>query len=79
MNDDTIQDLKQFITTTLSQQLTGVENRLGARIEKIETRMDGFETRMDDLDAKMDTILDTVGGQLVGHEERITKLEQSPA
>lgn len=68
MNDETIQDLKQFIATTVSQQtaelreeLHGVESKLGSQIES--------------LDEKMDTVIEAAGEQLADHEGRITKLE----
>jgi len=91
MNDDVIADLKQFISTTVSQQGQQLEDRLTARIdavdEKLSTRIDSVEEkltqRIDDLTAfvteALDTANETAGEQLRNHERRITKLEQATA
>ena len=81
-NEELFQDLKQFISVTLSQQLSGIEtsiDKLDNRMDKIDNRMEHLETKIDDVDAKVDTILETVGGQLIDHDSRITKLEQAAA
>lgn len=68
MNDDQLDDLKQFITSTVSQQTTDLRED----IVKLDTKL----TRMiGDVDAKADAILDAVGERLDDHEVRITKLE----
>lgn len=68
MNDDQLDDLKQFITSTVSQQTT----YLREDIVKLDTKL----TRMiGDFDAKADAILNAVGERLDDHEVRITKLE----
>jgi hypothetical protein len=76
-NEELLEDLKQFITTSVRQEVSDSEDRV---VEKIKTSL-GTELhlRIDDLDAKVDTILETVGVQLVDHDSRITKLEQAAA
>jgi hypothetical protein len=77
MDDDQLDDLKQFITTTVSQ----TEARLTERIDKLETKVDKLEvkleTKIDDVDAKADAILEAVGESFDNHEVRIKKLETS--
>jgi hypothetical protein len=76
-NEELLEDLKQFITTSVRREVSDSEDRV---VEKIKTSL-GTELhlRIDDLDAKVDTILETVGVQLIDHDSRITKLEQAAA
>lgn len=78
MNDDVITDLKQFIATTVSQEI----HRLG---EQLEQRIDGVEHRLEDkidnLSAfvveALDIANETAGEQFQNHERRIVKLEKA--
>lgn len=83
MDEDTLTDLKQFITSTMSQQLALQSDDMNKRFEKLEQKVE-------DIDIKVDTIANTIGIQmeedktsvhekLENHETRITKLEQKPA
>lgn len=76
MNDDTINDLKQFIATTVSQQTSDIRSDMA----KMEERL---ENKIGDLSASIGEALDTsneeVGTQLKDHERRIVILEQKPA
>lgn len=72
MNEDVIQDLKQFIATTISQQLT--QQLAGFEI-KINKKFDKLGKKIDDVDAKADTILEVLGERIEDHEQRIIKLE----
>ncbi len=89
-NEELLQDLKQFIANTVSQQLslqtndlredisnlkTGLE-KLGQKIDDVEAKL---TQKIDDVEAKVDTILETTGAQLVDHETRISSLEQATA
>lgn len=77
MNDDTITDLKQFISATIAQQLAQQTNEL-----RIELRQGLQETnqKIDDLSAYVAQALsdsnDAIAAQLQQHESRILKLEQ---
>ncbi len=78
MNDDQMDDLKQFITATVSQTEERLTNRIDGldnRIDKLEVRIDSLEQKIDDVDAKLDTIAETLHGRIEDHEVRITKLE----
>lgn len=73
MNDDVIHDLKQFISTTVSQQTSDIDERF----EKLETKLGG---KIDDLSNSvaeaMASTNDETDNQLKDHEQRIFKLEQ---
>ena len=76
MNDDVINDLKQFIEATVSQQLA-------QQTERLETKINGVAQKVDDIAAGIaeapDTSNEVVDEQLADHEQRITRLEQKPA
>lgn len=65
MNDEIIQDLKQFISVTVSQQISGLEDRLTNKIDDLSQSV---------ADA-MDRTNSVVDDQLKDHDRRITKLE----
>lgn len=86
MNDETIQDLKQFIAATVSQQTSDIIKRLDGvdeRLDGIDTRLDRVETKIDDLSASVAEALDATHevthSQLQDHERRIVRLEQNAA
>lgn len=60
MNDDQLDDLKQYIAATVSQ----TEQRLGGRIGGVESRLDGVESRLDGVESR-----------LGGVESRLDRLE----
>ncbi len=88
MNEDTINDLKQFISATVSQQFAqqNIElekrfEKIDERFEKIDERFEKIENKIDDLSASVADALDNSNNatqeQLNIHEQRITKLEHS--
>jgi len=49
MNDDTIADLKQFIATTVRQEVASLEDRLGAKIDALQASVaEALDTTNDD-------------------------------
>lgn len=79
MNDDVIDDLKHFITVTVSQQISGLEQK----VDGLERRINA---RFDENDEKLNEILDVLGQnqiqadeRLDDHEQRIVKLERKAA
>lgn len=52
MNDDQLDDLKQFITATVSQ----TEARLTERIDGIDTRLGSLEQKVGTLEQKVDVL-----------------------
>lgn len=90
MNEDVIADLKQFITATVSQQISGLRNdmdqgfdglrnEMNHRFDEVDRRFQRVGQRFDDLEAKVDTIADAQAVDLADHEQRLTKLEQQAA
>lgn len=70
MQDTQLDDLKQFITATVSQATADMATK---------TDIKRLEVKIDDLDLKVDTISDTLNECLNDHEVRLTKLEQQTA
>ena len=93
MDSDTLQDLKQFITATVSQQLAQQTEELNERFdehdkkfETIDKRFEMMDKRLDDHEEKLDEILNAVGASfqdsdrtLHEHDVRITRLERKLA
>lgn len=93
MNDEIIDDLKQFIAATISQQTARLEDRIDGidqRIDGIDQRLDGIDQRTDRIESKIDDLSvsvaeaidgvnDTTDTQLKDHERRILKLEHGAA
>lgn len=77
-NEDLLQDLKQFITATVSQQLKYGLITIQGRLDTIESTMIGMATKDDlaQLDEKLDAIQDALGETLHNHERRLTRLER---
>ena len=83
MNDDQLNELKQFITDTVSTQVAGVRSDVHGLETRLTNRIDGIEAKIDDIqDAVGDAIIlatDTLDGQLQDHEHRLTVLERQAA
>lgn len=93
MNDEQLDDLKQFLATTVSQsstllrdELVGRLDQVDGRLEKLETQVGSLETQVGDLDQKIDAVMGAIGehnqasaDQLRDHEARLTQLESRPA
>jgi hypothetical protein len=83
MNDDTITDLKQFITATLSQQFSNyvtkddiTELATKSDLKKLETKL---ETKIDNIQNAIDEsaipFTHAVDDQVQDHERRLKRLE----
>lgn len=88
--DDKFDDLKQFLTVSLSQ----TEARLSERVDQLEEKVDRLDhdlnSKIDSLDSKVDSlamqmqdgfagiadIVEDHNKQLDNHRQRITKLKQ---
>lgn len=84
MNEATINDLKQFITAAMSQQLTLQTQEIKDEIRKeVKEELVKIGAKIDDLSASVaeaiDTSNNTTQEQLDNHEQRIAKLEHSAA
>jgi hypothetical protein len=83
MNDDTVNDLKMFITTTISQQTTDIRGEISSirgDIKKLDVKL---SNKIDDLSSSvadaLDSSNDATDVQLKDHEQRIGLLEQKVA
>jgi polyhydroxyalkanoate synthesis regulator phasin len=81
MDKDVIDDLKQFITTTISQQLADVASKddiadLKGDIARLDKKVDGLQAQVSDA---IDASNEATDAQLKDHEQRITRLEQATA
>lgn len=65
MNDDQLDDLKQFIESKVSQS----EMRIKENIARVESKVD-------DVDTKVDTIAETLHTDQANQDVRITRLEE---
>jgi len=74
MDDTQLDDLKQFITATVSQATTDMATKQD--IAELKTEL---KTSIHDLETKVDTIADALTENLQDHEQRITKLEHKVA
>ena len=93
MNEDTIADLKQFIASTISQEITSVIQKLDkmdAKLSDHDEKFDRIENRFIGLDQKLDDTAAGIGdaiheltehveARMDDHETRITKLEHHAA
>ena len=83
MNDDTLADLKQFITAGIYQQTTDlkteIEGLLDKKIDKLDKKL---SEKIDDLSGSVAEAIssnnDSVDSKLKDHEARITQLENLP-
>ena len=73
MNDEIINDFKQFVTATVSQQTSDIHDD----IEKLDTKL---SNKIDDLSTSvaeaLNSTTDATDTQLKDHERRIGLLEQ---
>lgn len=83
MDEAVIDDLKQFITATVSQATADMATKADledlatkADLAKLETKL---EARIDIVDEKLDVVMQAVGERLDDHEQRLTKLEVKTA
>jgi|GEM_PF-7050246 hypothetical protein len=65
MNDDGVQDLKQFIASEVI-----------VRLDKIEERIDTVDRKVDKLS---ESVTEATESQFTNHNERIERLEQKAA
>jgi ABC-type transporter Mla subunit MlaD len=80
MDENTITDLKQFITATVSQQTIELEQKLDDKLGALEGRL---TQKIDDLSSAVAEAIETntteIDARLDNHEKRLRKLERQPA
>lgn len=79
MDEDTINDLKQFITSVITQQTSDITDR----ITVVENKVDTVDSKIDNISKSVAEALDTSNDvsdeQLKNHEIRIAGLEHKLA
>ncbi|HVF06384.1 MAG TPA: hypothetical protein VNA20_16195 [Frankiaceae bacterium] len=77
MQDEQLEDLKQFIGATVSQ----TEERLSARIDRLETKVDRLEAKVDSGFAGVGEAIDDLHKEIEVRDrvidQRLTNLEQA--
>lgn len=88
MNDEVIDDLKQFISAEITQKTSSLATKddihnvesglaqLGVRFDKLEARVDEVHQAIEDIAV---TYISEVDEQVQGHEKRIKALELKAA
>lgn len=93
MNDDQIDDLKQFILTAVAQQTTEIRGdiqelkgdvqELKSGVQELKSDVKRLDQKIDDLPASVASAIDTSNeeteNRLKDHELRITNLETKTA
>ena len=86
MNDEVVEDLKQFIAATVSQHVSEVVGRLDkvdGRLDKVDGRLDRVERKIDDLSGYVAEALESSNEatdmQFKDHDKHMTRLEQKAA
>ena len=67
--DDVEKRLTARFTEEITEKVGGLETRLGARLDRVDTRLDnvdarfnGIDTRLDGIDTKLDILVRAIGG-----------------
>jgi O-phosphoseryl-tRNA(Cys) synthetase len=76
MNDETVQDLKQFIAATVNQQISDVRDDIKALDQKLTVKSDDLSGSIAEA---LDNTNEATDSQLKDHDSRITQLEQKTA
>ncbi len=70
-NEEMVQDLKQFITATVSQSTADIRED----IAELKTDVSQLKTDVSDINLKLDTFMDAVGENQIETDKRLTRLE----
>jgi hypothetical protein len=76
MNDDALEDLKQFIDKTIALNISDVRSDIKKLDDKLSAKIDDLSTSVANA---MDTTNEVTDTQLKDHEQRINLLEQKAA
>jgi uncharacterized protein YoxC len=83
MDEDVITDLKQFISSTVSQHTTEIEVRVKRLDEQVNAKIDALDHKVDALSGVVSDALDAsneiTGARLTNHDRRIVRLEHKIA
>ncbi|MDQ2973229.1 MAG: hypothetical protein M3Q79_01980 [bacterium] len=78
MNDDAIQDLKQFISATISQQTVNLATKddIASLDKKLSSKIEDLSNSVAEA---LESTNEATDSQLKSHDTRITRLEQKAA
>lgn len=76
MDDITLQDLKQFIAATVTQQVSDVRLDIKGLDDKLSSKIDNISNSVAEV---MEVANDDIDSQLKDHEQRLTQLEHKIA
>lgn len=82
MNDEIIDDLKQFISATVLQSTAEIREdiaELRTDVSQLKADVTELKVGLRDTNEKLDTVIEATGDQFDDHERRITKLEARAA
>lgn len=84
MDDDTLTDLKQFISATVHQETaelgSRLTNKIDSKIDQLDKKLSGkIDTLSQSIAEAMDASTEATDTQLRNHEHRIGLLEQKAA
>lgn len=77
MNEDQLNDLKQFIAATVSQATANMATK--DDISSLENRLERLEKKVDDGFAGVADALDQTNERMDDFDQRLTRLEQQAA
>jgi len=72
MDDNSLDDLKKFITFAISEQISDVRADIKSLDEKLSSKIDNLSQSVAEA---IDTTNEAIENHQVDHEQRITKLE----
>lgn len=83
MDEDTLADLKQFITGTISQQTAQLRDDIRSDLASVDSKLNGLVQDLSNLSEQVAEAIDSSNeateAQLKNHETHITSLEQKAA
>ncbi|MCR6484003.1 hypothetical protein M8542_14355 [Amycolatopsis sp. OK19-0408] len=79
-NEQLLDDLKQYVSTTVSQATADLKNELkdemNKRFDSMDKRLDRMDERFDDIDGQLNEIQNAVGSELVKNDTAIHDLDK---
>jgi hypothetical protein len=79
MDEEMLNDLKQFITSTVSQATAGMVTKEDIADLTTKEDLQKLGTKLDDLELKVNTVSEALNENLSKHGTRLTELEQQAA
>ena len=76
MNDDALEDLKQFLDKTITLNISDVRSDIKSLDNKLSAKIDDLSTSVA---MAIDNANEAIGTELKDHEQRVTILEQKAA